>query len=466
MRIFLLVTGFVPYILFMRPKYLYSSAKAKKDFKTHKNGVLYISNHTKILDFYIFMFKRAPRYVHCFVAEVAYKGKFLNFLNDVVQNIKVDRTTKKNISPIKQALDYLDRNKIVLLFPEGKMEKNPGIRENFTKTFAYLSLETGKPIIPFYIDGNYGFLKRPTLVVGEAIYPNDVHGESVSDEEIANLCNQTNAAIKKLAKICKDHKQHKTKTIFTRKYWLMDFTKITSVPIFYLIFPTKRYYVGDRKKIRKALKYNALLCSNHCGMCDAMFMFMFHMSRRVRILTAEEVWCSKFLSFVLDKSGMIKYHRVTSEAFDFIAFKECIGTLNGRGVVMVFPEGHINFDGSFDDSIKAGAATMSLMTDTPIIPFIFVTPFKYFKFNRVVYGDPIYPSDYADKLVGSNAEKIEIFNEVVYSKMKELYDYALTKRPKNFDKKKYFKDHDHENDKETTENSVELEKGDKNEQAR
>ena len=31
--------------------------------------------------------------------------------------------------------------------------------------------------------------------------------------------------------------------------------------------------------------------------------------------------------------------------------------------------------------------------------------------------------------------------------MKELYDYALTKRPKNFDKKKYFKDNDHENDK-------------------
>ena len=304
------------------------------------------------------------------------------------------------------------------------------------------------------------------MVVGEAIYPNDISGESVSDEEITNLCNETSAVIKKLGKICRDHIAQKTKKIFTLKYWLMDFTKVTSIPIFYMIFPTKRYYVGNRKNIKKALKYNGLLCSNHCGMCDAMYMFMYHLWRRVRILTAEEVWCNKFLSFVLDKSGMIKYHRVTSDSFDLMAFKECVSTLNGRGVVMVFPEGHINFDGSFDSSIKGGAAAMSLMTDTPIVPFIFVTPFKYFKFNRVVYGEPIYPSDYADQLKGSNAEKINIFNEIVYSKMKELYDYALTKRPKNFDKKKYFKDHDHENDKETTDNSVELEKGDKNEQAR
>ena len=447
-RIFLLVTGFIPYLLFMKPRFLFASAQAKKDFKTYRKGVLYISNHTKVLDYYAFLFKRCPRHVHAFVAEVAYEGKFLNLLNDVMQNIKVDRRTKTNVSPIKQALNYLENNKIVLVFPEGKIEEKPGILENFTQTFAYLSLETGKPIIPFYNTGTYKAFKRPVISVGEAIFPKDLNGEAVSDEDISELVEKTSNEIKKLGKMARASEKLKTKKLFTLKYWLMDFTKITSIPIFYMVFPLKRYYVGKRKNVKKALKYNALLCSNHCGMCDAMYMFMYHYWRRVRILTAEEVWANKTLGFILDKSGMIKYHRVSGDGFDLVAFKECVSTLSGRGVAMVFPEGHINFDGSFDSSIKAGAAAMSLMTDSPIIPFIFVTPFKYFRFNRVVYGDPIYPKDYADKLVGTSAEKINIFNDIIYSKMKELYDYALTKRPKNFNKDAYF--HENKNSEDET----------------
>ena len=462
MRIFLIVTGFIPYLLFMKPRWLFTSEQAKKDFKKHKKGVLYISNHTKVLDYYAFMFKRCPHYVHAFVAEVAVKSKFLQFLNNVVGNIKVDRRTKKNISPIKQALNYLDNNKTVLIFPEGKMEKTQGILEDFTKTFAYLSLETGKPIIPFYIDGNYKFFKHPVIAVGEAIFPKDLNGQAVSDEEIDSLCKETNASIRKIGKMARDSAKLSTKKTFSLKYWLLDFVKITSFPIFYFVFPLKRYFLGNRKKIKKALKYNALLCSNHCGMCDALYMIFFHPFRRVRILTAEEVYASKFLNFMLTKTGMIKYHRLNNDAFDLVAFKECVTTLSGRGVVGVFPEGHINFDGSFDDSIKGGAAAMSLMTDTPIIPFIFVTPFKYFRFNRVVYGDPIYPSDYAEELVGTSAEKINIFNDIIYSKMKELYDYALTKRPKNFKKDSYFYD----KNRNKTVKPVDTEEGDKNEQAR
>ena len=457
MRIFLFVTGFIPYLLFMRPKWLFTSDKAEKDFKKHKKGVLYISNHTKVLDYYAFMFKRFPHHVHAFVAEVAVKSKFLQFLNNVVGNIKVDRTTKTNISPISQAINYLDNNKIVLIFPEGKMEENPGNLEDFKKTFAYLSLETGKPIIPFYNNGTYGIFKRPVVAVGEAIYPKELNGEAVNDEDIDELTKQTVSAIRKIGKMARDSYAVKTKQILTFKYWLMDFIKWTSYPIFFLIFPIKRYFIGNRKNIKKAMKYNVLLCSNHCGMCDAVYMILYHPFRRVRILTAEEVFASNFLNFVLTNSGMIKYHRLNNDAFDLVAFKECVTTLSGRGAVVVFPEGHINFDGEFDKQIKAGAAAMSIMTDTPIVPIIFVTPFKYFRFTKILYGEPIYPSDYSDKLVGTSAEKINIFNDIIYSKMKELYDNALTKRPKNFDKDSYFHDKNQRS---------EINKGDQNEQAR
>ena len=441
-RIFIIVTGFIPYILFMRPKFFYASAKAKKDFKKQRNGVLYISNHTKVLDYYGFVFKKAFRYVHTMVAEVVYKGGFMKLLTEVMGNIKIDRVAGQNASPIKQALDYLNNGKIVLIFPEGKLEKTPGILENFTDSFAFLSLKSGKPIIPFYIDGRYGLFKRPTFVVGEAITPKNVENDNVSQEQIDEYVKLVERKIKKLKTICRDHKSVRTKKIFTRRYWLMDFTKITSIPIFYFVFPTRKYYLGNKKKIKQALKYNALICPNHCGPCDAMYMFMHFFSRRVRIVTAEEVYWTKFLQFVLTNSGMIKYNRAQKESVDLSAFKDSIATLNGRGVVCVFPEGHISFDGKFDENIKAGASAMSLMTNSPIIPFIFVNPYKYFKYNKVVYGEPLYPADYIDDLENINAEKIDKFNNVIKEKMKAIYEIAVTKRSKNFEKTFYYKSND------------------------
>ncbi len=438
-RIFLLITGFIPFIIFIKPKFFYVSQKAKKEFKKNKKGVLYVPNHTSVLDYYSFVFKRWYRYVHTVVAEVVYKNKFMGLLNNTMGNIKVDRTNGQNALAIKTTIDYLNKKKIVLIFPEGKLEEKPGVVQDFNQTFAWLSLKTGKPIVPFYIDGRYGLFKRLTIVVGETIYPNNVEEDEISDEEVNNLSELTRNKIKKMATICRDHKKYKTKKIFTTKYWLLDFTKITSIPIFYFVFPTKKYYLGDKKKIRAALKDNALICANHVGPCDVMFIYLHFLSRRIRIITAEDVYFSKFFNFVLKRSGNIKYHRNTMQKVDLQAFREAIDTLNGRGVVAIFPEGHINFSGKLDDTFQGGASTLSLMTNTPIIPFIFVNPYKYFCFNRVVLGEPIYPSDYFDDLTHIDTDKISAFNDIIYNKMKELYDYSLSKRSKNYDKKRYFK---------------------------
>ena len=109
---------------------------------------------------------------------------------------------------------------------------------------------------------------------------------------------------------------------------------------------------------------------------------------------------------------------------DLIAFKESIETLNGRGVVGIFPEGHINFDCSFDGSFQEGAATMSLMTNSPIIPIIFADPYKYFSVNHVLIGEPIYPKDCFKSDVTIGLENINIYNEYIYKKMKYIYDIS------------------------------------------
>ena len=59
--------------------------------------------------------------------------------------------------------------------------------------------------------------------------------------------------------------------------------KVTSVPFYYFIFPTKKIYVGDKKKIKSALKYNCVLASNHRWMFDILFMSMHFFNQKVFI---------------------------------------------------------------------------------------------------------------------------------------------------------------------------------------
>ncbi|MBO4285966.1 MAG: 1-acyl-sn-glycerol-3-phosphate acyltransferase [Bacilli bacterium] len=435
-RIFLLITGFIPFLFILKPKYLFVSEKAKNDYKKNKKGVLLICNHTAILDYYCFMFKYAPSYVHALVGEVVYYNKFMCLLNDAVGNIKVDRNQANNLMPIQKCIDLLKRGKKVIIFPEGKLEDKKGRLEKFTSSFALISAMSGKPIIPFYTDGNYGMFKRPRIIVGEMMTP----PTDCEEKTLKEYTDNARSYINELGTICRDHKKAKTKTLFTKMFTILDLVRLTSIPFFYLIFPTKKYYFGDRKKIRKALKYNAMLCSNHTGPCDVLFIYMHFLSRRARFIAAEEVYFAKFLAWCMDHAGVIRYQRKTmQESMDLKAFKECLETLNGRGVLAIFPEGHINFDVSFDSSFKEGAATFSLMTNSPIIPFIFVEPYRYWCFNHVVIGDPIYPSDYGFNKDDVGIDNINKYNEIIYAKMKELYDYSLTKRRKHYGQRRYFR---------------------------
>jgi len=437
-RVFIKITGFLPF-LFLRPKFFFESEKAKKEFKKNKNGELLISNHGYIFDYYCFLYKYPFSCIKTLVADIVYSYFGLTFLNNVMGNVKIHRDGKLNVYAFQEVFDALKKNKRVLIFPEGKLEKNKGELEKFHNTYAFVSLKSGKPIQPFYVDGKYGLFHRPIFVVGEKIYPSKIHNvREITEEKVNELNNYVVRKIEGLKETAINHRNLKTKTIFTKKYWLLDFIKITSVPLFYFFFPTKKYYVGNKKEIKKALKYNALIAGNHFGPCDPLFIHLHFFKRRVRIITSEGLWAKKNMPFILERSGEIKHQRTSLINADVNCFKESLNTLKGKGVVAIFPEGHINFDRSFDSSFKQGLAALSLMSRSPIIPFIFVNPYKYFKKNEVIYGEPIYPVTFNDPNKEVNIDLINSFNDEIYQKMKELYDMSLKKRRIKDDKKPYF----------------------------
>lgn len=425
---FFKITGIIPYLFYLKPRYRYENDNARKCKKAMKDGAILASNHVKILDYYCYLFKFFFKRIHSFVADVVYKKKGLRFMNDCMENIEIKRDGTSNMMALTKASECLNKKHTVLIFPEGKLEDKKGRLEKFSSSSALLSIENNCPIIPAYTDGEYGFFKRPIIVFGEPIYPDVVDCDIKRADELTAILRDKISKLKDKAKALR---KYKTQRFFTFKYAVLDFVRITSLLVFYWIFPTKKYFTCKRNEIRKALKYNAILSGNHFGPCDPFFMYMHFFNRRIKIICAETMFKKGLISWTMNRCAVMKYRRDSFNRIDVIGLKEAIETLEGNGVVGIFPEGHINFDLSFDENIKGGSAMLSLMTNSPIIPFVFVNQYRYFRFNRVVIGKPIYPSEHFDLNKTVDAKMIDDYNLIIYEKMKELYNNSLKWRQKN-----------------------------------
>lgn len=424
-RFFVKLTGVIAYWIYVTPRYYWQSKKAKKESKNIKGGAIIISNHTSIFDYYVFMFKHIFHVIHTMVAEVVYEHKSLAHLCRMLENIKIDRNDPSNIKAFKEARDYLDRGKTVLIFPEGHLEDEPGVIDEIKPSVIKLAFETGKPIIPYYLKGNYGLFKRAKVIGGEKIYVRElVKKDKLDAEDVKMLQEYIKSVLKRLKHQLYCIETYKTQAILSRKLFLQDFVKVTSIPIGYCLLRAKKIYVGDKKKVKAALKEKVLLAPNHTSMYDVIFMYLYFFSRRIRILALNKIWEVKILAFGFNRAGVIKYNREAPGGFDLRSFKETSGILEGNGAVVMFPQGHIAKDGLITEKLKPGVATHSLKFNVPVIPIIFADETKFFKLNRIVIGDPIYPHDYIDKDATVSAENIGKYNDIITEKMLDLQEIS------------------------------------------
>ena len=81
--------------------------------------------------------------------------------------IPVDRS-KKNPEAKKIAIDLLNEDKIVCIFPEGTYHKED-ILLPFKPGAVDFAIKTKKKIIPFAIIGNYKFRSKPKLIIGKPL---------------------------------------------------------------------------------------------------------------------------------------------------------------------------------------------------------------------------------------------------------------------------------------------------------
>ena len=102
------------------------------------------------------------------------------------EGIYVDREAH-SFACIRQALKLLDQGKTVGVFPQGRLPVN-GVPFPFMPGITMLALRTDAPIVPVYLDGNYGFGKRVHVIIGEEIHIRDYTDMKVpSGDEVRRL---------------------------------------------------------------------------------------------------------------------------------------------------------------------------------------------------------------------------------------------------------------------------------------
>ena len=91
-NLFVKITGWIPYIILLRPKVYFENNKVQS--RRIKGKAIVISNHTDVLDFAVMLFTFPGRTLRCVVAELMYKKNIvMTLLLRLFGTIKVDRTS-------------------------------------------------------------------------------------------------------------------------------------------------------------------------------------------------------------------------------------------------------------------------------------------------------------------------------------------------------------------------------------
>ena len=181
-------------------------------------------------------------------------------------------------------------------------------------------------------------------------------------------------------------------------------------PFLTIFFPTR---VINRKHLPKAKKQNVIVACNHMSNFDLPILAI-NMRRKFTYIGKAELFKNKFLGWLLKKFDVIPVDR--SKA-DLGAIKKVLGAINNKRHVCICPQGTRSKPGEIDENtVKDGISLFALRTGTPVLPTVILKKPRFFRFNKIIVGDLIYP----DMTRAKDKEYSEEFTKLVVSKMNEL----------------------------------------------
>ncbi len=147
--------------IFFTPK-IYGKENINKSGK-----VILAGNHTSNLDC-LLLISTTKRSIHFLAKKELWKG-FKKVIFSNLGLIPVDRKNKDH-KALTDAIEYLNNDKLIGIFPEGTTEKE-GVMLPFKMGVIKMANVTKSPIIPFAITGKYRLFSRDLKIVfGKPLY--------------------------------------------------------------------------------------------------------------------------------------------------------------------------------------------------------------------------------------------------------------------------------------------------------
>ena len=426
-RWLLILNSIIPALILFPIKKIY----LRKDKKEKYKGPVIVSmNHTSFLDYIEALLAFPGRRMYVLVGAKFYSwNPFLTFLLKAMGVIKVDEVTGK-MDAVNKAVEQINKGHSILIFPEGHIETEGKLME-YKQAAALISLSSGVPIVPVFHNGRIGPGKRDLMFVGSYMYPDTY----MTRDDLDNLQDRSKAFTTDLQDRTEEYRQFYLRNFMIAdgkklkrpKYasFLYHFMKYTALPGIKCLMRTKITYGGDLARGTRYMDKGMIIVANHSWWIDSALLYFVFRRVYCRSLAAKDVAeVNKSWSYFERKMGCILLDRT---GFDWNALKTMMDGLKNHEPIIIFPEGHMNYD---DDLIEfqKGPAMLSLYTHRPVVPVYIHTSYKLFKPTRFVVGDPL---EFDKAGLVTDNESYEIANEMMRESLYALKRQAINEtKPK------------------------------------
>ncbi|NCC70848.1 1-acyl-sn-glycerol-3-phosphate acyltransferase [bacterium] len=168
------------FILYPFVKLIYKPEIIGKENLISDGGILLCGNHTSYLDAAIL--GCATRKDLYYIVKKELHSGFLKYFFKYAGTIPVDRKNKNNSSSMDEAVKKLKEKRIVVMFPEGTINKTDDILMPFKYGAVSLAKKSNAIVVPFAITGKFKpFKKGIKLTIGK---PFKIKGDLVLENKI------------------------------------------------------------------------------------------------------------------------------------------------------------------------------------------------------------------------------------------------------------------------------------------
>lgn len=155
---------------------------------------IFACRHVGLMDPVILMVVYFRHLLHPLVAKDYYeKNKFVRGFYDHAQCIPIDRKTKSK-QWLEDSVAALGRGESIIIFPEGRRNKNGEELLPFRRGVAMLAAYSGAQVVPVY-NGRWKFPRRYRLAIGEPVSLDPLPAEGLTDEWILTQCDKIRSAV-------------------------------------------------------------------------------------------------------------------------------------------------------------------------------------------------------------------------------------------------------------------------------